>query len=118
MHEIDMTRALLASLQEWKLGHAPNAPHVHTVHLEVGAFTCVEPDQLVFTWDAAIRESWLQGARLAIEPVPLMGRCVLCQNPYEPNPDQGYRSPCCSHPMEEILSGRELRIRSVDYTFA
>jgi len=47
-----------------------------------------------------------------------MGRCVLCQNPYEPNPDQGYRSPCCSHPMEEILSGRELRIRSVDYTFA
>ncbi len=118
MHEIDMTRALLASLHEWKHGHAPKAPLVQTVHLEVGAFTCVEPDQLVFTWDAAISESWLRGARLAIEAVPLIGRCIVCKNDYQPKPEDGYRSPCCGHPMEEIISGRELRIRSVDYTFA
>ncbi|MCS5693017.1 hydrogenase maturation nickel metallochaperone HypA [Cyanobium sp. FGCU-6] len=115
MHEVDMTRCLLLSMGEWKQQHAPRQPRVSTVHLQVGAFTCVEPDQLVFTWEAAVQGSWLAGARLAIEPVPLLGRCVLCSSTYAPLQEQGYRSPCCNHPMEEIVSGRELRIRSVEY---
>ena len=115
MHEVDMTKCLLLSMTEWKRQHAPRQPRVSTVHLQVGAFTCVEPDQLVFTWEAAVQGSWLAGARLAIEPVPLMGRCVLCTSTYAPRPEQAYRSPCCNHPMEEIVSGRELRIRSVEY---
>ena len=115
MHEVDMTKCLLLSMTEWKRQHAPRQPRVSTVHLQVGAFTCVEPDQLVFTWEAAVQGSWLAGARLAIEPVPLVGRCLVCSSTYAPRPEQAYRSPCCNHPMEEIVSGRELRIRSVDY---
>ncbi len=115
MHEVDMTKCLLLSMQEWKQQHAPRQPRVSTVHLQVGAFTCVEPSQLVFTWEAAVQGSWLAGARLAIEPVPLVGRCLVCSSTYGPQPEQAYRSPCCNHPMEEIVSGRELRIRSVDY---
>ena len=115
MHEVDMTKCLLLSMTEWKRQHAPRQPRVSTVHLQVGAFTCVEPDQLVFTWEAAVQGSWLAGARLAIEPVPLVGRCVRCSSTYAPRQEQAYRSPCCNHPMEEIVSGRELRIRSVEY---
>ena len=115
MHEVDMTKCLLLSMTEWKRQHAPRQPRVSTVHLQVGAFTCVEPDQLVFTWEAAVQGSWLAGARLAIEPVPLVGRCVRCSSTYAPIQEQAYRSPCCNHPMEEIVSGRELRIRSVEY---
>lgn len=115
MHEVDMTKCLLLSMNEWKRQHAPRQPRVSTVHLQVGAFTCVEPDQLVFTWEAAVQGSWLAGARLAIEPVPLVGRCVVCSSTYAPLQEQAYRSPCCNHPMEEIVSGRELRIRSVEY---
>jgi hydrogenase nickel incorporation protein HypA/HybF len=101
MHEIDMTKCLLLSLKEWKRQHAPHQPCVRTVHLQVGDFTCVEPDQLVSTWEAAIQQSWLEG--------------VLCSATYRPLAEQAYRSPCCDHPMEEIVSGRELRIRSVEY---
>ena len=115
MHEVDMTKCLLLSMTEWKRQHAPRQPRVSTVHLQVGAFTCVEPDQLVFTWEAAVQGSWLAGARLEIEPVPLVGRCVRCSSTYSPFQEQAYRSPCCNHPMEEIVSGRELRIRSVEY---
>jgi hydrogenase nickel incorporation protein HypA/HybF len=115
MHEVDMTRALLRSLETWKQGHAPQLPRVGSVHLEVGSFTCVEPDQLQFSWNAAIRDTWLSGARLLIVTVPLLGRCLGCMATYSPQAEQGYRSPCCSHPMEEIIHGRELRIRSVDY---
>jgi len=117
MHEVDMTKCLLLAMQEWKQRYAPAEPRVSTVHLLVGDFTCVEPDQLVFTWQAAVQNSWLQGAELAIEHVPLQGRCVRCQTLYTPQAEQAYRSPCCQHPMEEIVSGRELKIRSVDYSF-
>ncbi|MBE9154232.1 hydrogenase maturation nickel metallochaperone HypA [Cyanobium sp. LEGE 06113] len=118
MHEVDMTRCLLLSMEEWKRGHAPATPKVTTVHLLVGSFTCVEPEQLVTTWQVAVQSSWLAGARLAIESVPLLGRCVLCNGTYAPSSEQGYRSPCCQHPMEEIVQGRELKIRSIDYSLS
>jgi len=58
------------------------------------------------------------GSELAIESIPLVGRCVCCNSTYQPDAQQGYRSPCCDHPMEEIVSGRELKIRSVDYSLS
>jgi len=118
MHEVDMTRALLLSLHEWRAGHSPQQPRVSTVHLQVGAFTCVEPDQLLTTWWAATQSGWLSGAELVIEAVPLVGRCRRCSATYSPLAPQAYRSPCCDQPLEEIVQGRELRIRSVDYVLA
>ena len=112
-----MTRCLVLSMHEWRQQHAPRMPRVDRVHLQVGTFTCVEPDQLVVTWADAVKGSWLDGAELVIEPVLLVGRCVRCQATYHPEPASGFRSPCCQHPMEEIVSGRELRIRSVAYVF-
>ena len=117
MHEVDMTRCLLLSMHEWKQQHAPRVPQVDRVHLDVGSFTCVEPDQLVVTWSDAVKGTWLDGSELVIESVPLVGRCVRCQATYSPDAAYGFRSPCCQHPMEEIVSGRELRIRSVAYGF-
>lgn len=118
MHEVDMTKCLVLSMNEWREQHQPRQPSVSRVHLQVGTFTCVEPDQLVTTWAAAVQGSWLHGAQLVIETVPLVGRCVKCENTYTPDPEQAYHSPCCNHPMEEIVSGRELRIRSVDYSLS
>ena len=111
-----MTKCLVLSMNQWRQQHSPAVPVVERVHLQVGDFTCVEPDQLQFTWRVAVENSWLDGAELAVEAVPLVGRCLSCQQTYSPSADAAYRSPCCDHPMEEIVSGRELRIRSVDYT--
>jgi len=62
-----------------------------------------------------VQGTWLDGSRLTITEIPFVGRCVLCQSDYDPVPESAYRSPCCDHPLEEIVSGRELRIRSIDY---
>jgi hydrogenase nickel incorporation protein HypA/HybF len=115
MHEVDLTKCLLLSLQQWKAQHAPHTPAVEVVHLDVGDFTCVEPDALVFTWGALVQDGWLDGSRLEVTRIPLVARCCSCSATYSPLAESAYRSPCCDHPMEEILSGRELRIRSVDY---
>jgi hydrogenase nickel incorporation protein HypA/HybF len=116
MHEVDMTKCLVLSMNEWRQQHEPSVPEVSQVHLQVGDFTCVEPEQLVHTWRIAIQNSWLAGAELTIEQIPLVARCVCCNTTYSPSVDQAYQSPCCGHPMEDIVSGRELRICSVDYS--
>jgi hydrogenase nickel incorporation protein HypA/HybF len=116
MHEVDMTRALLLTLQHWREEQAPAHPIVQRLHLLVGAFTCVEPQALLHTWEAAVQDSWLAGSELRIETVPLRARCLACGAAYTPVAAIAYRSPCCGHPMEEILQGRELRIDRIDYT--
>jgi hydrogenase nickel incorporation protein HypA/HybF len=115
MHEVDMTRALILSMNDWRRRHEPAIPVVKAVHLQVGDFTCVEPDQLKTTWQAAVKDSWMHGAKLTIETIPLIARCLACNNTYTPKEQMAYRSPCCNHPMEEIVTGRELKICSVDY---
>ena len=115
MHEVDMTKCLLLALQQWREQQASPHAMVDTIHLDVGRFTCVEPDQLQFTFQAAIAGTWLDGAQLQIEEIPFVGRCLVCNGTYSPTPEGAYRSPCCDHPLEEIVSGRELRIRSIDY---
>ncbi|MEI6829838.1 MAG: hydrogenase maturation nickel metallochaperone HypA [Synechococcaceae cyanobacterium ELA445] len=115
MHEVDMTKCLLLSLGEWKQQHLPQVPEVRVVHLQVGDFTCVEPDALVFTWGALVKDTWLGGSELRIGRVPLVARCLGCQHTYPPDVASAYRSPCCDLPMEEIVTGRELRIQSIDY---
>lgn len=118
MHEVDMTRALLQTLQQWREEQAPAHPRVERVHLRVGSFTCVEPQALLHTWAVAVQNSWLANSELRIATVPLLARCLPCGAPYTPQAEEGYRSPCCSHPMEEILQGRELRIDGIDFTLA
>ncbi|KKZ12384.1 MAG: hypothetical protein TH68_07555 [Candidatus Synechococcus spongiarum 142] len=115
MHEVDMTRCLLQALEDWRTQH-PMQPRVGTVHLLVGAFTCVEPSQLRLSFAAAVEDTWLAGARLSIVSVPLVGECRVCGNSYRPDPACGYASPCCGHPLETILSGRELKIQRIDYS--
>ena len=115
MHEVDMTKCLLISLNEWRDRREDTSAMVETVHLDLGRFTCVEPDQLVTTYNAAVQGTWLDGSRLTITEIPFVGRCLICNGTYDPVPENAYRSPCCDHPLEEIVSGRELRIRSIDY---
>ena len=115
MHEVDMTKCLLISLNDWRDQRDDSSAMVETVHLDVGRFTCVEPDQLVTTYNAAVQGSWLDGSKLTITEIPFVGRCLSCNSSYNPVPENAYRSPCCDQPLEEIVSGRELRIRSIDY---
>ena len=115
MHEVDMTKCLLLALQQWREEQASPQAMVDTIHLDVGRFTCVEPDQLVTTYNAAVQGTWLDGSRLTITDISFVGRCLACNSTYDPVPETAYRSPCCDHPLEEIVSGRELRIRSIDY---
>jgi hydrogenase nickel incorporation protein HypA/HybF len=114
MHETDMTRALIVTIRQW-WQEQPGNLKIQTVHLTVGKFTCVEPASLQFAFEVQTRNTFLEGSRLAIRETPLLAFCHSCQQDYFPDIGLHYSCPQCHTPMEDIRSGRELKIDRIEY---
>ncbi|MEM8603823.1 MAG: hydrogenase maturation nickel metallochaperone HypA [Cyanobacteria bacterium P01_H01_bin.121] len=114
MHETDMTKALILTVRDWWEAQ-PDRPQIKAIHLKVGQFTCVEPAGLKFAFEVQTQNTFLAGVQLAIEDVPLIAFCHPCQQEYQPKIGLQYACPTCRSPMEEIRSGRELKIDRIEY---
>lgn len=114
MHETDMTKALILTVKDW-WDSQPTRPQISQVHLTVGQFTCVEPASLQFAFEVQTRNTFLDGAKLVIRETPLIAFCHTCQQEYRPEVGIQYACPTCNSPMEDIRSGRELKIDRVEY---
>lgn len=117
MHETDMTKALILTVKDW-CESQPKQPQIETIHLIVGQFTCVEPASLQFAFNVQTRNTFLEGVKLAIEETPLVAFCHTCQEEYKPEIGLHYACPTCQSPMEDIRSGRELKIDRIEYSQA
>nr|WP_233222549.1 hydrogenase maturation nickel metallochaperone HypA [Chroococcidiopsis sp. CCALA 051] len=115
MHETDMTKALILTVRDWWEAQ-PEKPQISRIHLIVGRFTCVEPTSLEFAFEVQTRNTFLAGATLAIQETPLIAFCHHCQQEYRPEIGLQYACPQCKSPMEDIRSGRELKIDRIEYS--
>ncbi|ELR96672.1 hydrogenase maturation nickel metallochaperone HypA [Gloeocapsa sp. PCC 73106] len=113
MHETDMTKALLITVRDWWESQ-PETYKITQIHLTVGRFTCVEPASLQFAFEVQTRNTFLEGAQLLIKETPLIAFCHHCQKEYAPAIGIQYACPVCRSPMEEIRSGRELKIERIE----
>jgi len=115
VHEVDMTKCLILSMEEWAEKKNKEKIIVEKINLKIGEFTCVEPISLINTFNAAVLGSWLDSSEITIETIPFEGKCSKCNRSYFPKKENGYKSPCCNFNLEEIISGRELKITSIDF---
>lgn len=115
MHEVDMTKCLILSIEEWADKKNREKIVVEKINLKIGEFTCVEPTSLLNAFNAAVTGSWLNNSEIIIDTIPLEGRCSKCKKLYFPKKEHGYKSPCCNLNLEEIIRGRELKIDSIDF---
>lgn len=115
MHEVDMTKALIITIKDWQDAQ-PEPVNIEKIHLTVGKFTCVEPVSLEFAFTAQTQNTFLAGAQLVIEEIPLIAYCHPCQKEYAPEIGLQYACPDCHHPMDDIRSGRELKIDRIEYS--
>ncbi len=113
MHETDMTKALILTIQGW-WEEQPEKPKISAVHLIVGQFTCVEPVSLQFAFEVQTRNTFLEGSKLEIQETLLIAFCHLCQQEYRPEIGIQYACPTCGSPMDDIRSGRELKIDRIE----
>ncbi len=117
MHEVDMTKALILTIKNW-WEEQPDRPKISTVHLTVGQFTCVEPAGLQFAFEVQTHQTFLEGAVLEIRETPLIAFCHSCQAEYQPEIGLRYACPTCHSPMDDIRSGRELKIDRLEYALS
>lgn len=110
-----MTKALILTVKDWWEAQ-PEKPQITKVHLTVGKFTCVEPMSLQFAFKVQTENTFLAGAELVITEIPLIAFCHRCQEEYFPEMGQRYTCPNCGQPMEDIRSGRELKIERVEFS--
>src|SRR4028119_2236224 len=115
MHETDITKALILTVKDWQESQKEN-PQIACIHLIVGKFTGVEPVSLQFAFEVQIRNTFLDGVKLVIEETPLIAFCHPCQQEYAPDIGTQYACPKCHSPMEDIRSGRELKIDRIEYS--
>ena len=110
-----MTKALIMTMQDWYASQ-PEKSQIEKVHLVVGKFTCVEPASLKFAFEVQTRNTFLEEAELIIKDVPLIAFCHTCQQEYKPQVGLQYSCPDCQSPMDDIRSGRELKIDHIEYS--
>ena len=115
MHETDMTKALILTIKDWYYAQ-PEQPKIDKIHLVVGQFTCVEPVSLQFAFEVQTRNTFLEGVEIVIKDVPLIAFCHSCQQEYKPEIGLQYSCPDCKSPMDDIRSGRELKIDRLEYS--
>lgn len=108
-----MTKALMITLEDWWRSQ-PDPPMIQKIHLQVGEFTCVEPASLDFAFTSQSKGTFLEGVELVIESVAFVAHCPRCQQDYRPQIGEQYGCPTCQEPLTEIISGRELKIKSLE----
>ena len=115
MHEVDMTKALIMTIRDWHTSQSEPIT-IEKVHLIVGEFTCVEPVSLQFAFSTQTKNTFLDGVELVIKDVPLIAYCHPCAKEYKPTIGLQYACPNCGQPMDDIRSGRQLKIDRIEYS--
>jgi hydrogenase nickel incorporation protein HypA/HybF len=111
MHELAIARSLLDIVRDQV--PAGQASRVRRVSVQVGPLAGVVPDSLIFCFEAIIRETPFEPARLEVEQVPIRARCRGCSHAFE-SPEPAFTCPACGRGGVEVLSGAELQLCEIE----
>src|ERR1700679_2795698 len=111
MHEISIAESII-QIAEAK-AREQNAQSIQVIKLRLGTFTTIVPDALQFAFEIARHGTLSRDARLDIEIVPMIVRCVVCEASTQPVGGICLICEQCGFPLE-ILSGEELRIECIE----
>ena len=89
------------------------ASKIHCFKMRIGDMSGVVPEALNFSFDIVTAGTIAQGAKLEIETVPIVCHCPNCSQEFEP-PDFVYECPNCGHISNQIISGREIELTSLE----
>jgi hydrogenase nickel incorporation protein HypA/HybF len=111
MHELAIAQSLLEIVEHEARPY--EGARVKRIFLRIGKLSAVVPDALRFAFDAITHGGMVEGAALEIEEVPLSIRCHACREDFMVE-DPFMICPHCGGGDVEMISGRELEIRSME----
>lgn len=107
MHEMALTQGVVDAVCEHAAGR-----RVHSVKVEVGALCEMAPESMRFYFGLATEGTLADGARLDIEGRPGTAHCNSCGAEFELS--ELNLSCRCGSTDVDVLSGREMKILSID----
>jgi hydrogenase nickel incorporation protein HypA/HybF len=111
MHEMSIVEALLESVRV-EVSPYPGA-RVQIVRVRVGGLRQVEPVMLTFCYNAAVRDTPLEGSRLEVQLVEAAARCGVCSLTF-PIEESWFECPRCRSTDAELLAGDELLLAHIE----
>jgi len=114
MHEMGIALEIIDIVKDHLPADKP-AVKVERVNVQIGKLSAIVADSLRFCFDIAIQDTPVAGAKLIIEEVPVVARCNACAHCW--TIDQPvFVCPICGGGSLNLLSGRELDIKSIEIT--
>ena len=111
MHELSLTESIVEIAAE--TARCEGAARVRRVFVDIGTLSHVEPEALLFCFEAVASGTIVEGASLEIVRVPGQGRCVDCGNTVALAERFG---PCpeCGGFHVQMTAGDEMRVREIE----
>ena len=111
MHEMSLAEGVLQLIED--SANANNFSRVKTVWLEIGELAGVEVEAMHFCFDAVMKGTLAEGARLEIVATQGQGRCLACG---EAVPLQQRYDPCplCGKYPVEPTGGLEMKVKELE----
>ena len=112
MHELGIAQGILTSAIT--AANDAGATKINSVNVTVGVLTEVMEDSLHFAWEAIRVETMAEDASLNVTMLTATSRCALCGHEWEHGRYDGAQCPSCDQYLVSLVSGRELKIDSID----
>lgn len=111
MHEISIAESILDIAQE--RAREADASAIRVIKVRLGEFTTIVQEALEFAFEVAREGTMAADARLEIEQVPTVVRCVVCEDAPRRMKEICLFCESCGFPLE-IISGEEMQVEYVD----
>ncbi|HEY7485711.1 MAG TPA: hydrogenase maturation nickel metallochaperone HypA [Streptosporangiaceae bacterium] len=108
MHELSLTQEIVEAIAD-RMGDA----EIECVRLEIGKLSGVVVESIRFCFDLVAEGTIVAGARLEIDEPSGHARCRECASEFDID-DPIVLCPTCATANVDVLSGRDMRIRSVE----
>ena len=111
MHEMSLAEGVLQLIED--AARKEGFARVTTVWLEIGRLASVEIEAMRFCFDAVMRDSLADGARLEIVEVPGAGWCMHCAQTVALAEIYG-ACPLCGRHQVQVTGGTEMRVKELE----
>lgn len=111
MHEMSLAMAAIELVTEQAAQRGFSK--VNALWLEVGSFSCIDPDAIAFCFEAAAKGTAVEGARLHFQRQAAEGWCYDCCKTV-PLTERGQACPECGGYKLRIAQGDSLRITDIE----
>ncbi|MFN8257178.1 MAG: hydrogenase maturation nickel metallochaperone HypA [Bacteroidales bacterium] len=110
MHELSIAMSILDIVSEYAAKE--KAREVTEIEIELGSLSGVVCDSLVFALEVATKNTISENAEIIVTEIKAKARCRHCEKTFEPE-NLFSACPYCKNSGYELLTGRELRVKSL-----